>query len=361
MYLKESKHTPKLLAAMNQHFPALESLELDCSGSLEPYFTPHFLAVQVPNLRNFKFIGHITDLCRILPCATSLVNLTLGVRINNLWPRDTQLLVHLEGLASLRRLRVEAWDANLPEHTGEREGVLLPTLTSLSFTGSMALLEVLMAGLEAPSLQELRISAYGIRAIPPPTHLTSFIRNSGKEFFSAQLKVQGLGINLIMSTHSHSTGHDPPFKIIASRMRSILMMADLFSETLATIEDVFLASPFSPEDLVKPIQGTVHSYMFFTPFRGAKILRVSPGIVPKVGEMFRNEVLFSDLLPALEEIELNAITPSCRPIQVDEKEVVSILELFKPFVDARQQAGHPVKVHWNTDRVLPEYFCNVDM
>jgi hypothetical protein len=101
--------------------------------------------------------------------------------------------------------------------------------------------------------------------------------------------------------------------------------------------------------------------MFFTPFRGAKILRVSPGIEPKVGEMFRNEELFPDLLPALEEIELNAITPSCRPIRIDEKEVVSILEPLKPFVDARQVAGHPVKVHWNTDRVLPEYFCNADM
>jgi hypothetical protein len=121
---KESKQIPELLAAMNQHFPALESLELHCSGSLQLYFTPPFLTAQVPNL---KFSGHVTDLCRILPYTTSLVDLTLDVPIRDFLPRDNQLLVHLKGVASLRRLRVEALDVYLRDHTGEREGVLLPT------------------------------------------------------------------------------------------------------------------------------------------------------------------------------------------------------------------------------------------
>jgi len=137
---------------------------------------------------------------------------------------------------------------------------------------------------------------------------------------------------------------------------STLTMGDLFTGTLATVEDVFLASPFSLESLATSIPDSFPSYEFFTPFRDAKILRVSPGIEPKVGA-----VLSPDLLPALEEIELNATTPSCIPIRIDEKEVESALEPFKPFVDARQQAGHPVKVHWNTDRVIPEYFDNTDM
>ena len=159
-----------------------------------------------------------------------------------------------------------------------------------------------------------------------------------------------------MSTHSHSTG-DPPFRIIAKGMPSTLLMGDLFSETLATVEDVFLASPFC-----LPIQDTFHRNTFFTPFCSARRLRVSPGIEREVGVMFRNEELSSDLLPALEEIELNAITPWCKPIRIDdEKELVSVLEPFKPFVDARKEAGHPVKVHRNTDRVLPEYFWDTDV
>jgi hypothetical protein len=272
-------------------------------------------------------------------------------------PLDTQLLVRLQGLPNLRRLNVETWDADMPDHPGRREDVFLPTLTHFSFAGSMALLEALLARLTAPSLQELRISVYP-RAISPPTHLTSFIRKSGRQFFSAQVNAPGREINLVMSTYSHSTD-GPPFKIIASRMRSIQMMGDLFSESLATVEDVFLASPFCLENLASPVQETFHSNTFFTPFCSAKIIRVSPGIESEVGDMFWHRAISPDFLPALEEIELNSTTTSCTPIQNDE--VVSVLELFQPFVDARQLARYPVKVHWNIDRVLPEYFCNTEM
>jgi hypothetical protein len=65
----------------------------------------------------------------------------------------------------------------------------------------------------------------------------------------------------------------------------------------------------------------------------------------------------SQLLPALEEIELNAGTPK----RIDESQLVSLLDLFKPFVDARQKARRPLRVHWNTDRVLPVHFCDADV
>ena len=355
----QSKHISKLLAAMDQPFPALESLELRCSYSRELHSPPPFLSAQTPHLRSLSFSGRISELYRVLPYTTSLVDLTVSFSAT-LSPHHAQILVHLQGLSSLRHLKVTTWDDRLPDHFDGREDVLLPALTTLSFTCVMGLLEALMAGLTAPSLQELHIYVYGIRATVPPTNLTSFIRNSGRQFFSAQINTPGHGINLVMSTHSHSTD-DPPFRIVASEMRSTLMMGDLFSETLSTVEDVFLASPFCLKSLTSTIQDTFNSRALFMPFRSAKILRVSPGIEREVGEIFRNKELSPDLLPALEEIELNATTPSCTPIRIDEKEVLSVLGLFQPFVDARREASHLVKVHWNTDRVLPEYFCNTDM
>lgn len=339
---------------MNQPFPALESLELHCSHSIGLQSPPPFLTAQ-SHLRSLKFVGPINEFYRLLPYTTSLVDLTLHLHTFFFSPGDTPLFFHLQGLSSLRRLRVKTRLGETPDDLGERKDVILPSLTSFSFSGDMDLLDLFMAGLTAPSLQELRISVYDFRAMPPPTNLTSFIFNSGRQFFSAQINAPGRGINLVMSTHSHSTD-DPPFKIIASEMRSVLLMGDLFSETLATVEDVFLASPFSLRSHSTLTPDSLPSYKLFTPFRGAKILRVSPGIEPKVGEE-----LSPDLLPALEEIELNATTPSCTPIGIDEKEMVSALEPFKRFVDARQQAGHPVKVHWNTDRVIPEYFHNAEM
>ena len=86
----------------------------------------------------------------------------------------------------------------------------------------------------------------------------------------------------------------------------------------------------------------------------------SPGIEQEIGDIFWAEEVPLDILPSLEEIELNATTSSCTPIRVHENHVVSVLELFKPFVDVRRQAGRLVNVHWNIDRVLPEYFCDKD-
>ena len=182
----ESKHLSKLLAAMNQPFPALESLELHCSHSLELLSPPPFLTAPTPHLRSLKFIGHTDGLYRVLPYTTSLVDLTLGLHTTIFFsPSDTQLLFHLQGLSSLRRLKVKAGHGEVPDHPGERKDVLLPTLTSFSFAGHMDLLETLMAGLTAPSLQELHISVYDFPTIPSPSNLTSFIRNSGRQFFSA--------------------------------------------------------------------------------------------------------------------------------------------------------------------------------
>jgi hypothetical protein len=360
---KNTKHTPKLLAEMNQPFPSLTSLELNCPFSARLPSPPPFVTAQTPQLRSLKYIGGVTGFFQILPYTTSLSDIALILNSSIFSPHDPQLLVRLQGLSSLRRLKVETRDTVAPNHPGGREDVLLPTLTSLSFFGPIAVLDSLMAGLSAPSLQELRISVYGTR-VEPLTHLTSFMHNSGRQLFSAKLYAPVHGkhqISLVMSTHSPSTD-DPPFKIIASGMCSILLMGDLFSETLATVEDVFFATPYffhleTHRSFIQHLRGPP----LFTPFRSARILRVSPGIEREVGVMFLNKELVSNILPALEEIELNAITPSCKPIQIDDEELVSILEPFKPFVDARKEAGHPLKVYWNTDRVLPEYFWNTDM
>ena len=350
----------KMLAAVSQPFPALESLELYCPRRLGST-PPPFLAGQAPHLRHLKFLGIIADLYRILPYTKSLVDLTLGLHIITFSPLETQLLAHLQDVSSLRRLKVEM-DGPLNAPPSERGEVYLPSLTYFSFTGVLALLDALIAGLMAPSLQEFRISLPGIQSTFPHTHthLTSFIRNTGRQFFSAQFDTSEDEINIIMSARPDSTD-DIPFRIIASGICSIPLMGDLFSETLATVEDVFLASPFDLESLESFFDDPVQSYTFFMSFPSAKILRVFPEIELEIGDIFVDEDLPLDILPSLEEIELNATMPSCTSIRIDEDQAASVLELFEPFVDVRKQAGHVVKLHWNTDGALPGYFCDTDM
>jgi hypothetical protein len=93
------KCSKKLLAAMNQPSPTLESLELHCldipklgdSPSLPP-----FLIAPTLHLRHLKFSGSpSTLLCNILSCTTSVIDLTLSLSdvINS--SLKIQLLAHL--------------------------------------------------------------------------------------------------------------------------------------------------------------------------------------------------------------------------------------------------------------------------
>ena len=100
--------------------------------------------------------------------------------------------------------------------------------------------------------------------------------------------------------------------------------------------------------------------MFLSLFCNAKILRVARGIESEVEAILRpgDGTSASQFLPALEEIELNATTST--PSRIDENELASVFDLFKTFVDARKQAGRPVRVRWNTERVVPTYFCDAE-
>ncbi len=74
----------------------------------------------------------------------------------------------------------------------------------------------------------------------------------------------------------------------------------------------------------------------------------------EVGNILRpdNEGSSLQLLPALEEIELNTTTQPGTPTRIDEDQLGPIVGPFKPFMDAWQQVGCPVNLHWNTDWVL---------
>jgi hypothetical protein len=111
-------------------------------------------------------------------------------------------------------------------------------------------------------------------------------------------------------------------------------MSCMFSVPLATVQDVFFASPFRTTSVTSRLAEEQSSWRtFFTLFHNAKILRVARGIESEVGAILRpgNGISASQLLPALEEIELNATMPLDTPSRIDETELVSVLNLFKTF------------------------------
>jgi hypothetical protein len=362
--MTDSKYMEKLLAAMDQPFSSLESLELNCRGIRESDFQAPFLSAQTPHLRRLKFAGFTSTLLSgILSRATSVVDLTLSVDDVFFDPLETHLLSHLQDMPFLRRLEVEMWDYDGPELEGhgEKQDVLLPKLTYFCFKGSISQLEELTADLAAPSLMEFRIASSPLPprfsfAVSPATHLSRFIYTIAKRFFSAQLSAPRGKMDLSIRTDSYSD-HDPPFRIIASEFASIQSIGYALYTPLATVQDVFVASPFQP----RPVMYSPWR-IFFSLFHNAKILRLARGIESEVEAILRpgDETSASQLLPALEEIELNATMPPDTPSRIDEDKLAPVLDLFKTFVDAREQEGHPVRVRWNTDRVVPTYFCEAE-
>jgi len=354
--------TPELLTAINQPFPSLDSLELDCATTLEQNYLPPFLTVQPPHLRRLKLTNN--DLraavsCHILSCTKSLVDLTLNLSRIFFSPFETQLLSHLQDMPFLRRLKLELCEWYLPSDIRSNDpsrtkGVLLPELNFLRFTGHITQLEALMACLAAPSLQELRVALQdSYSSIFYAPHLSKFVSNIGNSFSCAQLHASRGGINLFMLTHTQ-----PPFKVIVNPKTLIEEMGVSLSATLATVEDVFLTSSFLPMAMPHGLSWC----KVFVNFLSAKTLRISPGVEREVLDIFQlgDRQCYFPIFPALEEVELNATMYPDAPTQIDEGRQAAILGLFNPLVDARQEKGHTVNIHWNTDRVLPKYFYDSD-
>jgi hypothetical protein len=351
----------ELWAAMNQPFPVLDSLEVDCTALYQSDFPPPFLMVQPPHLRRLKITGDATaSSCRILSHKVSLVDLTLCLDVIFFSPFEAQFLSHLQAMPFLRHLKLELRGSYFLSGTRSRlssmtKDVLLPMLNFLCFTGDIIQFEALMVRLAAPSLQELRISLHRpYSAMSHCPNLSKFVSNIGESFSCAQLNTSREGISLFMSTHSH-----PHFKIIINPVTLNEHIDAVFSASLATVEDVFLTSSF----LHVTVNHVSPLCRFLAYFRNAKTLRISHGIESEVLDVIQqgDEQFSLNIFPALEEIELNATMYPGSPTQFDEDRRAAVLDLFKPLVDAQQENGHTVNVHWNTDRVHPQHCYDSDM
>lgn len=163
---------------------------------------------------------------------------------------------------------------------------------------------------------------------------------------------QGLTISLLTQAHSIA---DLPFNITASGPFSISQIGIALSAMVATVEDVFLV--LNPALSFRLSFRDVAPWCeFFSQLRSVKILRVYRAVavadVLRLGQGGSSQSV-SDILPSLEEIEIQL---SSQDTLISESKRAFGLNMFGPFVIARQKMGCPAKVYYNTDRVLPKYF-----
>jgi hypothetical protein len=273
-------------------------------------------------------------------------------------------------------------------HGERREAILLSNLTDLRVIGPSTSVDAFFAELATPPLQGFHVSIHFETSLCIP-HLSKFIRNAQTSFFAVQLMQSQYDFRISMLSPTHSM-HDPSFNILAQGGFSIAQISVALSEMVATVEDVFFTSCISPTP--GPLLGDLGPWhAFFVHFRNVKILRVDYRLAMDIADILQHDAgqPTTDPPPAPEKADLDTTTPSVAPngssqytlgasvlSSLEEIEVYgsaagtpttsiesvfpSGLDMFKPVVTARQQMGLPVKVYWNTDGVLPRYYCDAN-
>jgi hypothetical protein len=224
------------------------------------------------------------------------------------------------------------------------------------FYGERRCLEPLVAGLSAPSLQDLSIHLKEDSDDMPLPHLSRFIRDVEGQFFAAQVELSGVDLEISVLTHSHFI--DQPRRRIAIKdfgKEWNVQIGIALNAKLTTVEELLLESPYP--DLERGPQWLSQSPIpwggFLEQFHNVKILRIERGLVLKVAHLL-SQMSALDLLPALEEIELrSAGSRYIDDADTSDLQREAVHATFRPFVTARDQTGRPVKISWNSDSALP--------
>jgi hypothetical protein len=157
-----------LLRALAYPFPELDSLEISAFGlDTKVLFPPTFMSGWAPCLRRLTLRDiKLRCIFSLLSSATGLVELALTLTVG---PPEASLITVLQRMSCLRRLELKSnvdfnWPLTItpispppppPPPASAGDVVPLSKLTDLIFMGPDSYLQMLVAGLAAPSLQHL--------------------------------------------------------------------------------------------------------------------------------------------------------------------------------------------------------------
>jgi hypothetical protein len=375
-------HTVRITEALDLPFPELEYLELRHVTDVEHVLRSESFITSLQSLQHLQLNGVLdfTSLSPLLSVTKSLVDLTLHI-YTVFSTEGASLLTHMPHLRNLLVTTQFYFSEEMPSTTSS----LLPELTCLHFSGESTQVEWFVAELDTPSLREFHISAndpvFGnISHTFDVPYLSKFIHVTGIVFLAARLTISGPRLTTSLFVHPHSID-DLPSKIVTINAQFAAHPGSGLSAMFSTLEDIFLSFAY---EFMEPLGDLVPWRKFFEEFRNVRVLRLHHGLETKFVEMLQQ--LTDNPPPLQEEVDPDATIPSGTPINgngnqstldifplleeivvyartsdksIDEKECASVqqtvLELFGPFVTARHEVGHLVKVFWNTDGEVRRY------
>ena len=335
----------KVLAAMQQPFPALTSMQLGFEDETTPVDPDLFLGGSAPGLQSlYLHCIPFPRLPKLLLSATHLVNLSLTRLPHSGYISPDAMATCLSVLTRLESLSIKFESPrSRPDRRNRRPPprtrTLLPVLNFLQFTGVSEYLEDLLARIDAPLLKTLYITFFHQLIFDTP-RFTQLIcppkfRAHGEthvNFSDSRVLVTTETFGVLLDLEISCSQSDWQLSSLA-QVSSSSFLRDL----IPMVEYLYFENDWVLHRWQDDIEDSQWLELLH-PFITVKDLYISeefvPRIVPALRELTGDRV--TEVLPALQTLFLDDPHPSGL-----------VQEAIEQFVAARQLAGHPIAVyHW---------------
>ena len=346
------KYFKKFSNVTGCNFPVLESLSMEFRYRDAPKLINTFLGgpdQSNVHLRRLKLRGvSFASISGLLSSSTSLTDLYLLTDFALSLSSEMLLVACLQGMSCLRCLTLYTPPRPIEspsQPSTPNDIVVLSHLTRFTYSGPSGLLNALVAGLSAPSLQNIMFQF--IDAIwPPVVHLPRFINEIEDPYDSVRAFFINGDFRLGLLNQSEPTNYLYPRRFsfesescLKVFPESVIRISGAVSARFSTVEKLLISFDKTTAEDYVPWR------WFFQQFPRVKILRTEGENNHCIARFLLQDYKKPDgnlaLLPSLEEIELGKYPPALTIYEIQREPE---LAAFDPFVSARQQAGRPVKV-----------------
>ncbi|KAI0249282.1 hypothetical protein BJV78DRAFT_1354345 [Lactifluus subvellereus] len=347
----------RLVAMMQEPFPALTQLELWSAGVTASALPDMFLGGSAPRLQTLFLWGiPFPGLPRLLLSSSDLSYLTLWMIPRTSYISPEEMVTGLSALTRLAYLTIEFESpASRPDRRGRRPlpltRVVLPALTNMTFQGDNEYLEDFIARIDAPRLNDFNVCFFNFdQLVFDIPQLLQFITRTGmtKSYNRAGVVFDGAYVEF---SHHLPEGTNTLGRLklgilcrgIGWQVSCMAQICSQYSFLLPSVEQLDICQYYRWKSRWQVDSDVIPWLELFRPFTAVRTLRISchpqSYIVHALQDLTGERTI--EVLPALDGLYLEDYKPS-GPEQ-------KALELF---IATRQYSDRPVAVHrWERPRL----------
>jgi hypothetical protein len=338
----------KLIMAFDEEYPVLEYLIMeppDAKNSTDLVLPER---LQAPHLRHLLLLRFAIPIgSRLLTTTVGLITLALAVGRQCTFFQPDILLQWLSFMPQLEKLLivfvfpitnsyVEGQLTQAPTMTD----VTLPNLRWFEFQGASAYVEAIVHRITAPRLEKLFFQLYEQPTFCAP-RLLQFIKTTENLMFdSATIEFSWdrvfVGVHLCEEVEAYALSMILNGSLLDWQVHRMAQISNSLSQIFSTVEHLTLEHEASSEERDEPEVDPTQWRKLLRSFSNVKTLRVGARLVKELSRCLRLDDGEHPLeaLPKLQELTYSGSDYAG--------------DAFTSFVDARQDAGHPVNMQWSS-------------